>query len=115
MVYGGALVFSGILVNIFENLLGRGFMKILLIVKILVITLFFNCGPFYYKMYIVCILIFCENPMMFKTETDAAFHISVYFVLPCCLAKINDKNFQFLVWNKGGRTKLFVVPNYHLF
>ena len=76
MVYGGALVFSGILVNIFENLLGRGSMKILLGVKILVITLFFNCGPFYYEMYIVCILIFfCENPMMFKTETDAAFHI----------------------------------------
>ena len=35
---GGALVFSGILVNIFENLLGRGLMKILLRVKILVIT-----------------------------------------------------------------------------
>ena len=32
-------------------------------------------GAFYYKMYIVCILIFGENPMMFKTETDAAFHI----------------------------------------
>ena len=32
-------------------------------------------GPFYYKMYIGCILIFGENPMMFKTETDAAFHI----------------------------------------
>ena len=80
MVYGEggggeALVFSGILVNIFENLLGRGLMNILLRVKILVITLFFNCGPFYYKMYIVCILIFGENPMMFKTETDAAFHI----------------------------------------
>ena len=75
MVYGGALVFSGILVNIFENLLGRGSMKTLLGVKILVITLFFNCDPFYYEMYIVCILIFCENPMMFKTETDAAFHI----------------------------------------
>lgn len=70
---GEALVFSGILVNIFENLLGRGLMKILLRVKILVITLFFNCGPFYYKMYLVCILIFGENPMMFKT--DAAFHI----------------------------------------
>lgn len=77
VVYGGgvALVFSGILVKIFENLLGRGLMKILLGVKILVITLFFNCGPFYYKMYIVCILIFGKNPMMFKTETDAAFHI----------------------------------------
>ena len=78
VVYGGGgvgLVFSGILVNIFENLLVRGLMKILLIVKILVITLFFNCGPFYYKMYIVCILIFGKNPMMFKTETDAAFHI----------------------------------------
>ena len=74
VVYGGGpLVFSGILVNIFENLLGRGLMKILLRVKILVITLFFNCGPFYYKMCIVCILIFGENPMMFKT--DAAFHI----------------------------------------
>ena len=49
MVYGeggGALVFSGILVNIFENLLGRGLMKILLRVKILVITLVFLLWPF---------------------------------------------------------------------